>query len=103
MPHDTVSVTHRVATMIQPYSMRFIALSLLDRNSGHLRAPLDLPRGEVIASTVMIESCIVALGGGGFSMEPDNPRLDRYILSLARRSPPKVCFVPTASGDSDNH
>ena len=33
---------------------------------------------------------IVALGGGGFSMEPDNPRLDRYILSLARR--PRLRF-----------
>jgi peptidase E len=32
--------------------------------------------------------------------EPDNPRLDRYVLSLARRSPPKICYVPTASGDS---
>jgi len=51
----------------------------------------------------MTESCIVALGGGGFSMEPENPRLDRYVLSLARRSPPKICFVPTASGDSDNY
>ena len=51
----------------------------------------------------MTEPCIVALGGGGFSMEPDNPRLDRYILSIARRSPPRVCFVPTASGDSDNY
>ena len=28
---------------------------------------------------------IVALGGGGFSMEPDNPLLDRFILSLVRR------------------
>jgi len=48
-------------------------------------------------------SWIVALGGGGFSMEPENPRLDHYVLSLARRSPPKVCFVPTASGDADNY
>ncbi|TMI88416.1 MAG: peptidase E [Bacillati bacterium ANGP1] len=48
-------------------------------------------------------SCIVVLGGGGFSTEPENPRLDRYVLSLARRSPPKICFVPTASGDSDNY
>jgi dipeptidase E len=46
---------------------------------------------------------IVALGGGGFSMEPDNPLLDRFILSLARKRKPKVCFVPTASGDSDNY
>src|SRR5207302_34796 len=50
-----------------------------------------------------MSSCIVALGGGGFSMEPENPRLDRFVLSLARRSPPKICFVPTASGDSDNY
>jgi peptidase E len=34
-------------------------------------------------------------------MEPENPRLDRFVLSLARSSPPRVCFVPTASGDSD--
>jgi dipeptidase E len=51
----------------------------------------------------MTESCIVALGGGGFSMEPDNPRLDMYILSRARRTPPKVCYVPTASGDSESN
>jgi peptidase E len=43
---------------------------------------------------------IIAMGGGGFSMEPDNPRLDDYILSRARRSRPRVCFLPTASGDS---
>jgi peptidase E len=44
----------------------------------------------------------VALGGGGFLMEPDNPLLDDFILSLARKRQPKVCFIPTASGDSDN-
>jgi peptidase E len=45
----------------------------------------------------------VALGGGGFSMEPDNPLLDNFILSLTGKRQPKVCFVPTASGDSDNY
>ena len=43
---------------------------------------------------------IVAMGGGGFSMEADNPLLDDFVLSLARGSPPRVCFVATASGDS---
>ena len=43
---------------------------------------------------------IVALGGGGFSDEPDNPLLDDFILSLSPRQPPKVCFVPTASAES---
>jgi peptidase E len=43
---------------------------------------------------------IVALGGGGFSMEPGNPLLDDFILSLSRRQPARVCFIPTASADS---
>lgn len=46
---------------------------------------------------------IIALGGGGFSMEPDNPALDQYILRQARTKTPNVCFVPTASGDSDDY
>lgn len=33
-------------------------------------------------------------------MEPDNPLLDDFILSLAPRKPAKICFVPTASADS---
>lgn len=40
------------------------------------------------------------MGGGGFSMEPDNPLLDDFVLSLARRQPARVCFVATASADS---
>lgn len=47
-----------------------------------------------------VKGQIVAMGGGGFSMEPDNPLLDDYVLSLARRQPARVCFLPTASGDS---
>lgn len=43
---------------------------------------------------------IVAMGGGGFSMEPDNLLLDRFVLSIAAVPQPKVCFIGTASGDS---
>ena len=46
---------------------------------------------------------IIALGGGGFSMEPDNPLLDLYILKQVKKSKPQICFIPTASGDSDNY
>src|SRR5271168_2624015 len=50
----------------------------------------------------MAERHIVAMGGGGFSMEPRNPRLDDFVLGLARRRrQPRICFVGTASGDSD--
>ena len=46
---------------------------------------------------------IIAMGGGGFSMEPDNPALDSYILAQARRENPSVCFLATASGDSADY
>jgi peptidase E len=46
---------------------------------------------------------IIAMGGGGFSMEPDNPALDRYILQQTGKSQPAVCFLPTASGDADGY
>ncbi len=50
---------------------------------------------------------IVAMGGGGFSMEPDNPLLDDHILALARRGRgrerPRICFMATASGDSPQY
>lgn len=46
---------------------------------------------------------IIALGGGGFSMEPDNPLLDEYILKQTGKRKPKVCFVGTASGDAEGY
>lgn len=41
----------------------------------------------------------VALVGGGFSTDEDG-LLDDWLLTHARRPRPKVCFVPTASGDA---
>lgn len=46
---------------------------------------------------------IVAFGGGGFSMERGNPLLDDYVLSLTGKLRPRVCFLPTASGDADHY
>lgn len=46
---------------------------------------------------------IIALGGGGFSTEPENPLLDEYILKQAGKRKPKVCFLGTASGDADEY
>ena len=46
---------------------------------------------------------IIAIGGGGFSMEPDNLALDAYVVDQARRKTPSVCFVGTASGDADTY
>ncbi|CAL9318174.1 Peptidase E [Streptomyces sp. SudanB148_2056] len=41
----------------------------------------------------------IALLGGGFSTDADGV-LDDWVLGHARASRPKVCFVPTASGDA---
>jgi peptidase E len=46
------------------------------------------------------ERTIFAMGGGGFTMEPANPLLDDYVLSLPRAREPKILFLPTASGDT---
>src|SRR5581483_8117528 len=46
---------------------------------------------------------IVALGGGGFSMAREGSLLDDYILSLLDAPRPRVCFLPTASGDADHY
>jgi len=55
---------------------------------------------------MMGEDCmrqIIALGGGGFSMEPENPLLDRYILKQSPKENPKICFIGTASGDAESY
>jgi dipeptidase E len=52
---------------------------------------------------------ILAMGGGGFTMEPDNPALDDFVLGLAggvgsargAAREPRICLLPTAGGDSE--
>ncbi len=39
------------------------------------------------------------MGGGGFTMGERTPALDRFVLDLTGKPVPKVCFLPTASGD----
>lgn len=46
---------------------------------------------------------IVAFGGGGFSMESGNTLMDDHVLKLAGVKRPRVCFLPTASGDADHY
>lgn len=42
---------------------------------------------------------IIGLGGGGFTMD-NNHFLDLYILASCAKKKPKICFLPTASGDN---
>ena len=53
-------------------------------------------KGEV----AIADRRIFAMGGGGFTMEPTNPLLDDFVLSLTGAKQPRVLFLPTASGDT---
>lgn len=46
---------------------------------------------------------IIAAGGGGFLMEQDVSPLDVHLARLPGVSKPRVCFIPTASGDLHMH
>src|SRR5262245_59757180 len=45
---------------------------------------------------------IIALGGGGFSME-ETPLLDDHVLAAAGVARPRLLFLPTASGDAPGY
>jgi dipeptidase E len=47
-----------------------------------------------------VRGTIIAMGGGGFTMEPDDPRMDDFVIARAGIERPRILFVPTASGDS---
>ncbi len=36
-------------------------------------------------------------------MEPGNPLMDAYLLGVVGRPRPRVCFLPSASGDADHY
>jgi dipeptidase E len=46
---------------------------------------------------------IIAMGGGGFTMELGNPLLDLFVLKQCASRKPKVCFLATASGDAQTY
>ena len=49
----------------------------------------------------MAERNIVALGGGGFS--DGDTLLDDFVLGLTGDERPRICFLGTATGDSDRY
>lgn len=42
---------------------------------------------------------IIAIGGAEFTMRPENEALHDYVLSFVEATEPKICLLPTASGD----
>ncbi|MBK6864593.1 MAG: peptidase E [Ideonella sp.] len=46
---------------------------------------------------------ILAIGGGGFLMESEPSPIDALVLRLTAKTKPRICFVPTPSGDLPEH
>ncbi len=63
-------------------------------------SPADATLPEPVAPE---QRTIFAMGGGGFTMEPANPLLDDFVLSLSGAREPRILFLPTASGDTTPH
>lgn len=55
----------------------------------------------IVGTLTDVSRNIVACGGGGWSSEPGDGALEDYILGLANSPRPRICLLPTASGDSD--
>ena len=46
---------------------------------------------------------IIAIGGGGFGRSYKSSKIEKYILNLSEKDSPKICFLPTATGDDDSY
>lgn len=68
-------------------------------------APPTLPTSEAVPGQPPVDERaprqIVAIAGGGFSVEDYRLLQERFLLSLARRATPRVLFLATASGDRE--
>ena len=46
---------------------------------------------------------IIAIGGGGFGREIKNLKIEKYIINQSKSKKPKICFIPTATGDDEGY
>lgn len=51
----------------------------------------------------IVQKQIIALGGGGFSDNPEGTGLDVYILNQSAQKKPKILFIPSAGGDDPGY
>ena len=46
---------------------------------------------------------IIAIGGGGFGRVIKDLKIEKYIASQSSSKNPKICFIPTATGDDQGY
>jgi len=44
---------------------------------------------------------VIAIGGGGFGRTQESSLIEQFILDQTGKKNPKICFIPTATGDLD--
>ena len=46
---------------------------------------------------------VIAIGGGGFGRSIGELLIERYIVEQSSKNNPKICFIPTATGDDQGY
>ena len=46
---------------------------------------------------------IIAIGGGGFGRDIGCLKIEKYIVKQSHKLNPKICFIPTATGDDQGY
>jgi len=46
---------------------------------------------------------VIAIGGGGFGRSIGELLIERYIVKQSSKNNPKICFIPTATGDDQGY
>ena len=46
---------------------------------------------------------VISIGGGGFGRNLSSCLIENYILGLSQSDCPKICFIPTATGDDNSY
>ena len=46
---------------------------------------------------------IISIGGGGFGRSLGELRIEKYIINQCKSNKPKICFIPTATGDDSGY
>ena len=52
---------------------------------------------------IKLKKQILAIGGGGFGRSKSTNLIEKYLLNLSESESPKICFLPTATGDNDTY
>ena len=66
-----------------------------------VRRPSE-PVRSLVRIVRLVGRHIVAIGGGTFLAEDHDPRIDAFVLSLAGKPRPRICYLGTASGDHEH-